>query len=59
MPKKSLEDNIRKPNGELAKGNREHLEWAKKLANHFDREMAQGDEAREKEIFILNFLDVF
>lgn len=48
MPKKSLEDNIRMPNGELAKGNQEQLEWAKKLANHFGREMAQGDEAREK-----------
>jgi len=42
-----LEDNIRMPNGELAKGNWEQVEWAKKLAEHYGREIAQGDEARE------------
>ncbi|MHA1147100.1 MAG: 3-keto-5-aminohexanoate cleavage protein [Promethearchaeota archaeon] len=42
-----LEDNIRMPNGELAKGSWEQVEWAKKLANHYGREVAQGDEARE------------
>ncbi|MGQ4874655.1 MAG: 3-keto-5-aminohexanoate cleavage protein [Promethearchaeia archaeon] len=42
-----LEDNIRMPNGELAKGSWEQVKWAKTLANHFGREVAQGEEARK------------
>lgn len=41
-----LEDNIKMPNGDLAKGSWEQVEWAKKLANHYGRDVAQGDEAR-------------
>ena len=41
-----LEDNIRMPNGDLAKGSWEQVEWAKKLAALYNREAAQGDEAR-------------
>ena len=41
-----LEDNIRMPNGELAKGSWEQVEWAKNLVNHFGRIVVQGDEAR-------------
>ncbi|TFF98664.1 MAG: 3-keto-5-aminohexanoate cleavage protein [Promethearchaeota archaeon] len=40
-----LEDNIRMPNGELAKGSWEQVRWAKKLAEVAGREVAQGEEA--------------
>jgi len=42
-----LEDNIRVPNGELAKGSYEQVEWAVKIASSFNREPATPDEARE------------
>jgi 3-keto-5-aminohexanoate cleavage enzyme len=42
-----LEDNIKMPNGELAKGSWEQVEWAKKLAALYGRDIAQGDEARK------------
>ncbi|MEW6529961.1 MAG: 3-keto-5-aminohexanoate cleavage protein [Thermodesulfobacteriota bacterium] len=41
-----LEDNIRVPNGELAKGNGELVEWAVKIARCLNREPATPDEAR-------------
>ena len=47
-----LEDNIRMPNGELAKGNWEQVKWAVKAAEMAGREIAQGEEARK----ILNLL---
>ncbi|TXT61138.1 MAG: 3-keto-5-aminohexanoate cleavage enzyme [Promethearchaeota archaeon] len=40
-----LEDNIRMPNGDLAKGSWEQVEWAVKLAEVAGREIAQGEEA--------------
>ena len=42
-----LEDNIRMPNGELAKGSYEQVAWAKKVAELAGREIAQGAEARK------------
>jgi len=47
-----LEDNIRMPNGELAKGSWEQVKWAAKAAEMVGREVAQGEEAHE----ILNLL---
>jgi len=41
-----LEDNIRVPNGELAKGSWEQVEWAVKIASCLGREPATPDEAR-------------
>lgn len=42
-----LEDNIRAPDGELAKGSWELVEWAVKIAQCLGREPATPDEARE------------
>jgi 3-keto-5-aminohexanoate cleavage enzyme len=42
-----LEDNTRVPNGELAKGSWEQVEWAVKIASCLGREPASPDEARE------------
>jgi 3-keto-5-aminohexanoate cleavage enzyme len=42
-----LEDNIRVPNGELAKGSYEQVEVAVKIASTFGREPATPDEARK------------
>lgn len=42
-----LEDNIRVPGGELAKGSYELVEWAAKIAEILDREIATPDEARK------------
>ncbi len=42
-----LEDNIRVPGGELAKGNYELVEWAVRIAEVFNRVPATPDEARE------------
>jgi len=42
-----LEDNTRVPNGELAKGSWEQVEWAVKIASCLGREPATPDEARE------------
>ncbi|MBW2544018.1 MAG: 3-keto-5-aminohexanoate cleavage protein [Deltaproteobacteria bacterium] len=42
-----LEDSIRVPNGELAKGSYEQVEWAVKIASTFGRVPATPDEARE------------
>ena len=42
-----LEDNVRVPNGDLAKGNYELVEWAAKIAEILGREPATPDEARE------------
>jgi 3-keto-5-aminohexanoate cleavage enzyme len=42
-----LEDNIKMPNGDLAKGSWEQVAWAKTLAAHYGRDIAQGDEARK------------
>jgi 3-keto-5-aminohexanoate cleavage enzyme len=42
-----LEDNVRTPKGELAKGNYELVEWAVKVAEIMGREVATPDEARE------------
>lgn len=41
-----LEDNVRLPNGDLAKGNYELVEWAVKVAEITGREPATPDEAR-------------
>jgi len=41
-----LEDNTRMPNGELAKGNYELVEWAASIAHAAGREIATPDEAR-------------
>ncbi|MHA2394069.1 MAG: 3-keto-5-aminohexanoate cleavage protein [Promethearchaeota archaeon] len=41
-----LEDNIRMPNGELAKGSWEQVIWARKVAEISGREIAQGADAR-------------
>lgn len=41
-----LEDNVRVPNGELAKGSYELVEWAVHIAEVFNREPATPDEAR-------------
>ncbi len=42
-----LEDNIRIPNGDMAKGSYEQVEWAAKIAECQGREPATPDEARE------------
>ena len=42
-----LEDNIRVPNGELAKGSYEQVEWAAKVAKLAGREVATPEEARK------------
>ncbi len=42
-----LEDNVRLPNGELAKGNYELVEWAVKVADILGKEPASPNEARE------------
>ncbi len=42
-----LEDNVRVPNGDLAKGNYELVEWAVRVAQVLDREPATPDEARK------------
>jgi 3-keto-5-aminohexanoate cleavage enzyme len=42
-----LEDNIRMPDGELAKGSYEQVAWAKKLAEHYGRKVVQGEEAKK------------
>ncbi len=41
-----LEDNIRVPNGNIAKGSWEQVEWAVKIASGLGREPATPDEAR-------------
>jgi len=42
-----LEDNTKMPNGELAKGSYEQVEWAATVARSIGREPATPDEARE------------
>ena len=42
-----LEDNTKMPNGELAKGSYEQVEWAVNIARSLGREPATPDEARE------------
>jgi len=42
-----LEDNIRMPNGELAKGSYEQVQWAVGVARLAGREVASPDEARQ------------
>ncbi|MFW9780964.1 MAG: 3-keto-5-aminohexanoate cleavage protein [Candidatus Heimdallarchaeota archaeon] len=42
-----LEDNIRVPDGRLAKGSWEQVEWAAKVAKLAGREVATSDETRE------------
>lgn len=42
-----LEDNVRTPKGELAKGSYELVEWAVRIAEVLDRTPATPDEARE------------
>lgn len=42
-----IEDNIKMPNGDLAKGSWEQVEWAKKVGELAGRQIAQGDEARK------------
>ncbi len=42
-----LEDNVRVPNGDMAKGNYELVEWAVRVAQMMGREPATPDEARE------------
>ena len=42
-----LEDNVRVPGGELAKGSWEQVQWAAKIAQILDRPVASPDEARE------------
>lgn len=41
-----LEDNIRVPNGDLAKGSFEQVEWAVRIARSLGKEVATSDEAR-------------
>ncbi|MBD3196315.1 MAG: 3-keto-5-aminohexanoate cleavage protein [Candidatus Lokiarchaeota archaeon] len=48
-----LEDNIRMPDGELAKGSWEQVKWAKMVAEASGRKVVQGAEAR-KEFNIIN-----
>ncbi len=47
-----LEDNIRMPNGDLAKGSFEQVQWATKLVEMVGRKVATTDET--KKILILN-----
>lgn len=42
-----LEDNIRMPNGELAKGSWEQVQWAKQISELAGRKVVQGEEARK------------
>ncbi|MBC2714735.1 MAG: 3-keto-5-aminohexanoate cleavage protein [Desulfobacteraceae bacterium] len=42
-----LEDNVKVPNGELAKGNYELVEWAVRIAEIMGKEPATPDEARK------------
>lgn len=42
-----LEDNIRMPNGELAKESYEQVQWSMKVARLAGREVASADEARQ------------
>jgi 3-keto-5-aminohexanoate cleavage enzyme len=42
-----LEDNVRVPGGELAKGSWEQVQWASKIAQICERPVASPDEARE------------
>ena len=42
-----LEDNVRVPNGDMAKGNYELVEWAVRVAQVMGREVASPSEARE------------
>ncbi|PKL38457.1 MAG: 3-keto-5-aminohexanoate cleavage protein [Spirochaetae bacterium HGW-Spirochaetae-1] len=42
-----LEDNVRMPNGELAKGSYEQVEWAAEIVRSLGKEPATPDEARE------------
>ncbi len=42
-----LEDNVRVPNGELAKGSYELVEWAARIAEVLNRTPATADEARK------------
>jgi 3-keto-5-aminohexanoate cleavage enzyme len=42
-----LEDNIRVPNGDLAKGSYEQVEWAVRIAESLGRELATPNEARK------------
>ncbi|MEK6195051.1 MAG: 3-keto-5-aminohexanoate cleavage protein [Deltaproteobacteria bacterium] len=42
-----MEDNVRMPNGDLAKGSYEQVEWAVKVADAMGRTPATPDEARE------------
>ena len=42
-----LEDNVRAPNGEMAKGSWEQVEWAKKVAELAGRKVVEGAEARD------------
>ena len=42
-----LEDNVRVPNRDLAKGNYELVEWAVRVAQIMGREPATPDEARK------------
>ena len=43
-----LEDNIRMPNGDLAKGSWEQVAWAKEMAEKSGRRVVQGEEARKE-----------
>jgi 3-keto-5-aminohexanoate cleavage enzyme len=42
-----LDDNVRVPNGDMAKGNYELVEWAVRAAEVIGREPATPDEARD------------
>jgi 3-keto-5-aminohexanoate cleavage enzyme len=42
-----LEDNVRMPNGELAKGSYEQVQWAAQVARLAGREVASPDEAKQ------------
>jgi len=42
-----LEDNIKMPNGQLAKGSFEQIQWVKEIAMLASRTIATPDEARE------------
>lgn len=53
-----LEDNIKMPDGELAKGSWEQVAWAKKLAEHYGRDIAQGAEAGKIFNLLRNDIDL-
>ena len=42
-----LDDNVRMPNGELAKESYKQVQWAVQVAKHAGREVASPDEARQ------------